>query len=48
MANSIFWSASGFQDNNTGEFIEYPDGELITPEIISYWETRINNARIVY
>ena len=34
-----------FQDNNTGEFIEYPDRELITPEIISYWETRINNAK---
>lgn len=34
-----------FQDNNTGEFIEYPDRKLITPEIISYWETRINNAK---
>lgn len=34
-----------FQDNNTGEFIESPDRKLITPEIISYWEIRINDAK---
>ena len=34
-----------FQDKNTGEFIEYPDRKLITPEIISYWETRIDDAK---
>ena len=34
-----------FQDNNTGEFIECPDRKLINPEIISYWETRINDAK---
>ncbi len=34
-----------FQDNNTGKIIEYPDRDLITPKIITYWETRINNAK---
>lgn len=34
-----------YQDNITGEFIEFPDRKLITPEIISYWEIRINDAK---
>lgn len=33
------------QDNATGEFIEYPDRKQITNEIVSYWETRINDAK---
>ena len=40
-----FGSYLVFQDNNTGEFIESPDRKLITPEIISYWEIRINDAK---
>ena len=34
-----------FQDSNTGEFIESPNRRLITTEIISYWETRINGSK---
>ncbi|WP_302586120.1 DUF4209 domain-containing protein [uncultured Alistipes sp.] len=34
-----------YQNNNTGEFREIPDRKLITAEMISYWEIRINNAK---
>lgn len=33
------------RSDDTGEFIECPDRKLISPEILSYWETRMNNAK---